>query len=75
MESDREVDIVLIDGSRLHGEVGDLHYEYEGTSGMAPVTFGEEGEEPLPGAATIKSPGVALNPLKRKLYPIQLRHL
>lgn len=74
VEPYRSVDIVLADGSEITRAVGDLFFDLDGHSGMAPVIFGLEGEEPLLGATTLESLGLVLNPLRRELYPIQLRH-
>ena len=75
VEPYKDVEIVLADGSVLKRQVGDLYYELDGLGGMAPVIFGEVGEEPLLGATTLESIGLVLNPLRRELYPMKLRNL
>jgi len=75
VEPYRSVDILLADGCKLTREVGDLYFELNGEGAMAPVIFGEEGEEPLLGATTLEALGLVLNPLKRELYPMRIRQM
>ena len=75
IEPYRSVEIILADGSKLIRQVGDLYFELEGEGAMAPVIFGEEGEEALLGATTLEALGLVLNPLKRELYPMRIRQM
>lgn len=75
VEPYRFVEIILADGSKMTRQVGDLYFELEGEGAMAPVIFGEEGEEPLLGATTIEALGLVLNPLRRELYPMKIRQM
>src|SRR6266436_5117217 len=68
----REVEFVLADGKKIFRKVGDAYFEYKGNGGSAPVIFGEKGDEPLLGATTLESIGLALNPFTRQLYPIRM---
>jgi len=68
----REVDFTLIDGTTITRKLGDAYFEYRGQGGAAPVIFGEEGDEPLLGATTLESLGLALDPFKRRLIPIRM---
>lgn len=75
VEPYRSVDIILADGTKMTREVGDLYFELNGEGAVAPVIFGEEGEEPLLGATTLEALGLVLNPLRRELYPMRLRQM
>lgn len=75
VEPYRSVDIILADGSKMTRKVGDLYFELNGEGAVAPVIFGEEGEEPLLGATTLEALGLVLNPLKRELYPMRIRQM
>lgn len=75
IEPYRSVDIILADGSKITREVGDLYFELNGDGAVAPVIFGEEGEEPLLGATTLEAIGLVLNPLKRELYPMRVKQM
>jgi len=68
----KEMDFVMVDGTKVNRKVGDAYFEYNGEEGMAPVIFGEEGDEPLLGATTLESLGLVLNPFKRELFPMRM---
>jgi clan AA aspartic protease len=65
VEPYKEMDFILADGTKVHRKVGDAYFEYQADGGMAPVIFGEPGDEPLLGATTLESLGLVLNPFKR----------
>lgn len=75
VEPYRSLDVILADGCKLTRQVGDLYFELAGDGAVAPVIFGEEGEEPLLGATTLEALGLVLNPFKRELYPMKVRQL
>ncbi len=68
----RRVEFALADGRTISRRVGDAYFEHLGTGGAAPVIFGEEGDEPLLGATTLESPGLVLDPFKRRLLPMRM---
>ena len=68
----KTLDFTLADGTTMTREVGDAYFEYRGQGGAAPVIFGEDGDQPLLGATTLESIGLALNPFQRELYPMKL---
>lgn len=72
IEPYKEMDFVMVDGTKVNRKVGDAYFEYNGEGGMAPVIFGEEGDEPLLGATTLESLGLILNPFKRELHPMRM---
>ncbi|MEQ9422795.1 MAG: clan AA aspartic protease [Cyclobacteriaceae bacterium] len=72
IEAYKQMEFVLADGTKVSRQVGDAYFEYNGEGGMAPVIFGEEGDEPLLGATTLESLGLVLNPFKRELFPMRL---
>jgi aspartyl protease family protein len=62
----------LADGSFVSREVGIARFEVAGTSGGAPVIFGEPGDAWLLGALSLESLGLLLDPFKRELRPMRL---
>lgn len=68
----KTLDFTLADGSIVTRKVGDAYFEFRGQGGAAPVIFGQDGDQPLLGATTLESLGLALNPFKRELYPMHL---
>jgi hypothetical protein len=62
----------LADGTTLKRKVCSAYFEFEGEGGPAPVVYGEEGDEPLLGAITLKSFGLVLNPFTRTLHPMRM---
>lgn len=72
IKSYKEITFSLADGTHIHRKVGDAYFEYNGNGGAAPVIFGEPGDQPLLGATTLESLGLALNPFTRELYPMRM---
>ena len=72
IEPYKEMSFSLADGTTLKRKVCSAYFEYEGEGGPAPVVYGEEGDEPLLGATTLKSFGLALNPFTRTLHPMRM---
>lgn len=68
----RKVDFSLADGTLISRRVGDAYFELNGEGGAAPVIYGEEGDDPLLGATTLKSLELVLNPFTRELYPMRM---
>jgi predicted aspartyl protease len=68
----RRVDFALADGRTITRKVGDAYFEFQREGGAAPVIFGEEGDEPLLGAATLGSIGLVPDPFKRRLIPMRM---
>lgn len=62
----------LADGQIIEREKGGAVFRYAGRIGVSDVVFGEEGDADLCGAFTLEALGLALDPLKRQLHPIQL---
>ena len=72
IEPYKEMSFSLADGTTLKRKVCSAYFEYEGEGGPAPVVYGEEGDEPLLGATTLKSFGLVLNPFTRTLHPMRM---
>ena len=72
IEPYRTLDFTLADGTKVTRKVGDAYFEYRGQGGAAPVIFGQNGDQPLLGATTLESLGLALNPFQRELYPMKM---
>ena len=62
----------LANGEKISRKRGIAFFRYGEKVGGADVVFGEEGDSNLLGATTLKSLGLALDPLKRELKPITL---
>ncbi len=72
IEPYKEMSFSLADGTTLKRRVCSAYFEFEGEGGPAPVVYGEEGDEPLLGATTLKSLGLVLNPFTRTLHPMRM---
>ena len=68
----KKTTFILANGETIERQVGTGHFIYRGHEGGAPVVFGEEGDSPLLGATTLEALELALNPLRRELYPLEL---
>jgi hypothetical protein len=56
----------------IEREKGGAEFRYAGKIGFSDVIFGEEHDAELCGAFTLEALGLALDPLRRELKPIQL---
>ena len=63
---------ILANGGSIERDVGAAHYIYRHHEGTAPVIFGEAGDSALLGATTLEALELALDPLKRELFPLQM---
>jgi predicted aspartyl protease len=61
----------LADGSFVSRDVGIARFEVAGTSGGAPVIFGEPGDAWLLGALSLESLGLLLDPFTREPRPMR----
>lgn len=68
----KKTSFVLANGESIERDVGGAHFVYKGHEGVAPVVFGEKGDSALLGATTLEAMELALNPLTRELYPLQM---
>lgn len=62
----------VADGTKVVRRKGGAVFRYGDRIGVADVIFGEVGDSNLMGATTLKSPGLALDPLKRELKPLPM---
>ena len=62
----------LANGDKIVRNKGIAYFKYGDKSGGCDVIFGEEGDSNLLGAFTLESLGLALDPLKRELKPIEM---
>ena len=72
IEPYKEMSFSLADGTTLKRKVCGAYFEYEGEGSPAPVVYGEDGDEALLGATTLKSLGLVLNPFTRTLHPMRM---
>ncbi|MCC7293763.1 MAG: aspartyl protease family protein [Phycisphaerales bacterium] len=68
----KKASFILANGGEIEREIGTAHFVYKDHEGGAPVVFGEKTDTALLGATTLEAMGLALNPLKRELYPLQM---
>jgi predicted aspartyl protease len=62
----------LADGSTIVRQKGVALFKFREYVGGADVIFGEEGDATLLGALSLEALGLALDPIKRELEPMQL---
>ena len=72
IEPYKEMSFSLADGTVLKRKVCSAYFVFEGEGAPAPIVYGEEGDEPLLGATTLKSLGLVLNPFTRTLHPMRM---
>lgn len=68
----KRTSFLLANGGSIERKVGTAHFVYKGHEGGAPVVFGEQGDQSLLGATTLEAMELALNPLTRELYPLEM---
>ena len=68
----KKTSFIMANGTSIERDVGTAHFVYKQHEGGAPVIFGEKGDSYLLGATTLESMELALNPLSRELYPLQM---
>jgi clan AA aspartic protease len=61
---------VLADGREVKLDMAETKVKFDGMTRTQLVVFGEEDTEPLLGAFSLESFGLAVDPLKRKLFPV-----
>ena len=64
----------VADGSRVEREIGWLLVRIDGEERPTVVVFGDDGAEPLLGAVTMEEFGLGVDPVRRRLAPVD-RHL
>lgn len=67
-----EREFSLADGTTIKRKVANAFVKYQGIQSSSPVILGEKEDSPLLGVLTLEALGLALDPLKRKLYPAKL---
>ena len=65
-------EFVLANGDVIRRRIATATFEYEGRRGDSLVIVGEEGDDPLLGAATLEGFGLVLDPFRRELRPMTL---
>ena len=63
---------ILANGEEVERELGTAIFEYQGQRGDSLVIFGEQGDSPLLGAATLEGFGLILDPFRRELKPLPM---
>ena len=61
---------LIADGSRVEREVGWLLVRIGGEESPTVVVFGDEDAEPLLGAVTLEEFGLGVDPVRRRLVPV-----
>lgn len=60
----------LANGQTVQREIGNALIRLNGEENANPVSFGEPGEDPLLGAVTLESFGLAVDPVNHRLIPV-----
>ena len=68
----RQVEFALADGTPIERGVSECRFEIRGQAATSPVVLGEEHDEALLGAVTLKTLGLMLNPLTREILPMRM---
>ena len=61
---------LIADGSRVEREIGWLLVRIDGEERPTVVVFGDDGAEPLLGAVTMEEFGLGVDPVRRRLVPV-----
>jgi hypothetical protein len=62
----------MVNGDTIERDKGGAVFRYAGKVGVSDVVFGEDGDAELCGAFTLEALGLALDPVRRELKPMQL---
>ncbi len=69
----RRVSFVLADGTRVERDVGDAAVATDGESVPCRVVFGSAGDATVLGVTALEQLGLAVDPVRRRLVPSELR--
>ena len=69
----RREEFALANGSRVERNIGRAFVRYRGVGEFTPVVFGEDGDARLLGVVTLELLGLGVDPLRRELFPLDLR--
>ena len=61
---------LIADGSRVEREIGQVSIRLDDRSRTTVVVFGDEDAEPLLGAVTLEEFGLGVDPVRRRLVPV-----
>jgi clan AA aspartic protease len=62
----------LFSAEVVEHDIGGVVVEYEGRRAIVPVIFGESGDIPVLGVTALESLGYQLDPVTKKLKPVEL---
>jgi clan AA aspartic protease len=65
-------EFTLADGTIMRRGVSEARFTIQGRSRTSPVVLGEAGEASLLGAVTLETLGLMVNPLSRRVLPMQM---
>ena len=71
LEASFRLPFIFADGRVAERDVTETRMRVDGTVRTAIVVFGDEGTTPLLGAHTLESFGLAVDPVNRRLLPIE----
>ncbi len=72
LQAKKTLSFTLADGTKIERDISECRIEILGQDFHTPVILGEEGDESLLGAVTLKILGVVLNPFNRSLQPMRM---
>ena len=70
VEPHRSMTLALGDGARIERGFGRTWIVMDGESEVSPVIFGDDGVTPLLGAVTLEIFGLGIDPVNRRLVPV-----
>lgn len=73
VEPHRREEFGLADGSKIEREIGRVFVRFRGVGEYTPVVFGNPGDSKLLGVVTLEILGLGVDPLRRELFPLDLR--
>lgn len=71
LEPSFKLEFILADGRIIERDVTETRSRLDGQIRTTIVVFGDEGTDPLIGAYTLEGFGVAVDPINRRLVPVQ----
>ena len=63
----------MANGSTIERDVGRVFVEFQERAEFTPAVFGESGDASLLGVLTLEELGLGVDPLRREIFPLELR--
>ena len=73
VKPNRRETLGLANGATVERDIGRVFVEFSGRGEYSPVVFGEPGDSTLLGVLTLEVLGLGVDPLRRELFPLDLK--